>query len=180
MDETNWQRQVLVGLLALAVVAVLVGVIGGVLSLQAAELAGIGSKTDDTTPTEGVTTSTTSQAPQATETAPPPRPDPPPSSTKPAPSAIPPSRPIVLKATPRSTAAYERVDLTGTYQGDAAATSLQVQRLEGEIWVDFPVSASVTGGTFSTYIRTGVVGVNRFRMQADSGQTSNVVTVTIT
>lgn len=41
MDETHWQRHLLVGLLALAVAAALLGGIGAMLTLRAAELTGI-------------------------------------------------------------------------------------------------------------------------------------------
>lgn len=178
MDETHWQRHLLVGMLALAVVTVVLGAVGGVLSLRAAELAGIGPVTEPTSersagPTGPAEPRLRPTSPQATEAAQPQPTNPgrPPTAT---------NRPITLHATPESAVAYERVDLTGTHRGDGSTTSLQVQRLDGETWVDFPVSASVDGRTFSTYILTGVVGENRFRVQDASGQTSNVVTVTIT
>ena len=45
---------------------------------------------------------------------------------------------------------------------------------------DFGVFASVTGGQFSTYIQSGAVGLNRFRMiDTDTGETSNEVKVQI-
>jgi hypothetical protein len=54
-----------------------------------------------------------------------------------------------------------------------------VQRFEGS-WVDFPVSASVRGGTFTTYIYTGRSGPNRFRViDKATGKKSNPVRVTI-
>jgi hypothetical protein len=59
---------------------------------------------------------------------------------------------------------------------------LQVQRatVPGDSWVDIPVTVTVSGGTFSTYVQTGRAGPNRFRViDTDKEQTSNEVTVTI-
>ena len=176
MDETDWQRQLLVGLLALAVVAALVGGIGGFLSLRAAELAGITPAAE--------TTSTDPTDPSPEPRAPRPEPTRPPESTQPRPTdprspSPTPERAYTLTASPESVAAYERINLVGTYEGTGAPTTVQVQRLEGKTWVDFPVTASVVDGRFATYILTGVVGLNRFRVQDTSGQTSNVVSVAI-
>jgi len=55
-----------------------------------------------------------------------------------------------------------------------------VQQFENGAWSDFPVTASVSGGRFSTFIQTGMVGLNRFRMlDTDTGETSNEVKVQI-
>ena len=73
----------------------------------------------------------------------------------------------------------EQIDLTGVYPGGEGAI-LQVQRFEGGSWQDFPVTVSVSDGTFSTYVQTGQGGVNRFRVvDTDSGKPSNEVKVTI-
>jgi len=175
MDETHWQRHLLVGLLALAVATVSLGGIGGILTLRAVELTGIKPATETASeePAGPAGAKPRPRAPHATEAAQP-------KPTNPERPRTASNRLITLNATPQSAEAYERVDLTGTYEGNGATTSLQVQRLEGETWVDLRVSASVQGRTFSTYILTGVVGDNRFRVQDGSGQTSNVVTVTIT
>jgi hypothetical protein len=54
-----------------------------------------------------------------------------------------------------------------------------VQRFENG-WVDFPVSTSVSGGLFDTYVFSGREGLNRFRViDPDSGRRSNPVRVTI-
>ena len=73
-----------------------------------------------------------------------------------------------------------RIDLTGTYPGGEGAV-LNVQKFSNGSWQDFyGISASVTDGSFSTYIQTGTPGVNRFRMiDSDSRRTSNQVKVTI-
>ena len=73
-----------------------------------------------------------------------------------------------------------RIDLTGTYPGGEGAV-LNVQKFSNGSWQDFySISASVTNGTFSTYIQTGTPGPNRFRMiDSDTKLTSNEVKVTI-
>lgn len=84
-----------------------------------------------------------------------------------------------LAATPVIARAMERVTLSGTYPG-RDAMSLQVQRLEGGRWVDFPVSAKVRVGTFDTYLMTGRSGDNKFRVFDPVDKVaSNPVTVTI-
>ncbi len=72
-----------------------------------------------------------------------------------------------------------RIDLTGVYPGGEGAI-LSVQQFEGGVWNDFPVTASVSGETFATYIQTGQLGRNRFRMiDTDTGAVSNEVRVEI-
>jgi len=73
-----------------------------------------------------------------------------------------------------------RIDLSGVYpQGEGAV--LQVQRMTPDHhWEDFPVTAAVSGGTFSTYVQTGRPGAQRFRVRdSDTGRVSNVVKVTV-
>lgn len=74
---------------------------------------------------------------------------------------------------------FGRIDLTGVYPGGEGAV-LQVQRLEGGTWEDFPATTAVSGETFSTYVQTGINGVNTFRM-IDRGENviSNEVKVTV-
>lgn len=74
---------------------------------------------------------------------------------------------------------FDRIDLTGVYPGGEGAV-LQVQRFEGGSWSDFPATTAVSNETFSTYVQTGVDGVNRFRMLDKSeGVHSNEVKVTV-
>ena len=73
----------------------------------------------------------------------------------------------------------EPIDLTGTYPGGEGAI-LQVQKFESGGWTDFPVTVSVAGETFSTFIQTGQLGNNRFRVvDSDTGKKSNEVRVRI-
>lgn len=86
---------------------------------------------------------------------------------------------IKLTAGAAAVAPMQQIDLTGSYP-DGEGSVVQVQRFEGGNWQDFPVTASVTGGSFSTYIQTSQAGENRFRVSdTDSGATSNEVVVTI-
>ncbi|MDQ6523182.1 hypothetical protein RB608_06205 [Nocardioides sp. LHD-245] len=86
---------------------------------------------------------------------------------------------ISLQALATSVASGERIYFSGVYPGGEGAI-LWVQRFENGDWADFPASVGVTNGTFSSYIFTGVSGVNRFRVvDRDSGTTSNEISVTV-
>ena len=86
---------------------------------------------------------------------------------------------IVLSSAQTAVAPMQQIDLTGTYNG-GDGSFLQVQRFQDGSWRDFPVTARVSDGQFSTYIQTGQTGENRFRMaDSESGATSNEVVVTI-
>lgn len=89
------------------------------------------------------------------------------------------TKPISLSAGQTSVSPMERIDLTGTYQGGEGAV-LQVQRLEGGTWTDFPVTVSVSNATFTTYVQTGQAGTVKFRvLDTSSEKASNPVTVSI-
>ena len=68
-----------------------------------------------------------------------------------------------LSASPREVRRMGRINLVGRYPGHGGAR-LAVQRLEGGRWVRFPVSATVRGGRFRTWIASGHRGMNRFRV----------------
>jgi hypothetical protein len=177
-EESDWRKQLLVGLGVLVVVALLVGGIVGVIAIKAADVAGIGST--PSSDSGGVTFP--SFKPSKTTSEPPTTPAGPTGSTPPTETNQgPQNAAIKLTATPTNAGTYQRVNLTGTYQGAPPGTSLQVQRREGASWAAFAsVSASVDGGTFATWIETGQPGPNRFRVfDAGAGKASNVVTVTI-
>jgi hypothetical protein len=91
-----------------------------------------------------------------------------------------PKKRISLQAGEQSVAPMGRIDLSGTYQGGEGAV-LNVQKFSNGSWQDFySISATVTNGTFSTYIQTGTPGVNRFRVvDSDTKVSSNEVKVTI-
>jgi hypothetical protein len=180
-DDTRWPRQLLIGVGALLAVALVIGGVVSAVALGAAKVAGIGDVQSSATakpslyiPSGKPTTSidaypapsgSASQSTGAT-----------PSGT---PTATPTRKPKPLTLTaPQQVGANQRITLTGAYRGHDGVR-LQVQRFE-DGWVDFPVTATVRGGSYSTYITTSHTGVNRLRMADVVGATtSNVVRVTV-
>lgn len=179
-EDTRWPRQLLIGVAALVAVALVIGGVISLVALGAAKVTGIDEARPK--PTQRPSLYIPSDEPTTTPEA---FPKPPDSST----SATPTRRPaaakprkrkptITLRATPGRVSANERINLAGAYRG-GRGHRLQVQRFEGR-WVDFPVTATVRGGTFRTYIFSGRAGTNRFRMlDQDSGRASNAVRVVI-
>ena len=86
---------------------------------------------------------------------------------------------ITLYANPSVVASGEKINLNGVYlDGDGVA--LQVQRREGEAWIDFPTQATVRSGGFDTYVYTGRFGENVFRVfDPTTGRSSNSVSVNV-
>jgi hypothetical protein len=91
-----------------------------------------------------------------------------------------PKKQISLQSGQTSVSPMGRIDLTGTYPGGEGAV-LNVQKFSNGSWQDFySISATVTNGTFSTYIQTGTPGMNRFRViDSDTKLASNQVKVQI-
>lgn len=87
---------------------------------------------------------------------------------------------ISLSASQTEVAPMEQIDLTGVYPGGEGAI-LQVEIFSGGEWSDFAqVTASVSNETFSTYVQTGQVGQQRFRVvDTSTGKASNAVRVTV-
>src|SRR3954451_12368861 len=177
------ERPVIYGLLALVGVALAVGRVTGLAVMAGAHVLGLGgghaavagdagasmylpkpqkTKASDgpsiTLGSEPTTGSTASQEPTVQK----------------------PKKQISLQSGETSVPPMGRIDLTGTYPGGEGAV-LNVQKFSNGAWQDFySISASVTNGTFSTYIQTGTPGVNRFRViDSDSKRASNEVKVTI-
>ena len=166
-------------LLVVLAVAVVIGVIVAVVSVTLLKSSGIlpqagpsdqpshvvpHSSSPATSGSQGPTTTEPAQTPTGLST----------TTTPQAPHGM-----IQLTANPLTAGTYERINLLGSYRGSGSPT-LQVQRLEGGQWVDFPTSATVSSGQFSTYIETGHTGVNRIRMlDPSTGQSSNVVAIHI-
>lgn len=164
------------GLVALVGVGLAVGLLLGVLTLLGSHVAGLGggsgSRAADAgpslflpSPVPTQSSAAASAAPQAASSAPKPHRAP---------------KQITLQSGASSVGSMQRIDLSGIYpRGEGAV--LQVQRLgAGNTWEDFPVTAAVSGGTFSTYVQTGRSGVQKFRVRdSDSGLVSNVVSVTV-
>ncbi len=86
---------------------------------------------------------------------------------------------IALSAGQTETSVMGQIDLTGTYATGEGAV-LQVQRFEAGSWTNFDATVAVANGTFATFVQSGQVGPNRFRvLDTDNGQTSNDVKVTV-
>lgn len=175
MDTEN--RPVLTGLIALVGVAVAIGLLGGLAVLVGVKATGIG---DTSSASSDGGTAATFHLPQPSDTSSesatldPVQPE---SGTESSSEA--PAEGISLQATQQSVAPMQQIDLTGTYQSGEGAI-LQVQRFENGAWSDFPVTMSVSGGTFATYVQTSRTGPNKFRVvDTDSEVISNEITVTV-
>lgn len=171
------KRPVLAGLVALATVAVVFGVLGGLFTAFGVKVAGIGEGGDGGSGSSGGTMyipeppETQSEAAQQ-------QPEEQQPSGEPSESQEP-QQGINLTVGQTSVAPMQQIDLSGTYPSGEGSV-LQVQRFEGGGWADFPVTMSVSGQTFSTYVMTGRLGVNRFRVvDTDSKAASNPVRVTV-
>lgn len=86
-----------------------------------------------------------------------------------------------LTASPLAAGTYDRINLTGRFPGLPAGAALQVERRQAGSWVVFPVSLTAQpDGSFATYVQTGQVGANVFRVTAlGSGRSTPPVTVQI-
>lgn len=188
LPENPDGHPILSGLAALAGVAVVVGLVLGLVVVAGTSVLGLGQ--------DGATSTSTSERsmylpkPQKTptETAPQytlapvggagshtPTKKP---SVKPTESASP-RKQITLSASTTTSAPMEQFDLTGVYPSGEGAI-LQVQRFEGGAWVDFNATGSVSGGTFQIPIYTSQSGVNRFRVvDSDTELESNEIRITI-
>jgi len=183
-DESNWQRQVLVGLTVLVAVGALLGGVVALVSIKAADLAGLDDSAAPSSPSASRWSKPTDTATSDDEEEPSsdaPSTAAPPSTTEPEETREPePDRGITLVATPDSVSTYQPITLTGTFPGGSGQT-LQVQRWEGGQWVDFPTSATVNGKNYETYVETGRAGTNKFRMKVSGGNdASNTVVVEVT
>jgi hypothetical protein len=179
------EHPVLTGLIALAGVAVVVGLILGGGALAATKVLGIN---DDSTASDDATSGDSLFLPHPERTATPSGPlvtfesDPtnsPETGGSQETKSAEPENEISLSAGQTAVGPMEQIDLTGVYPGGEGAI-LQVQRFEGGQWADFPVPISVSDETFATYVQTSQPGVNRFRViDTANGATSNDVRVTI-
>ena len=182
-DGDRPEHPVLTGLAALVGVAVAVGLVLGLVALVGTQVLGLGGgSSSQATTAQARCTCPGRRRPQEPsgplitldrQASPSPAAQPGRKADKPKTrrrSRSPPAR-------PRS-APMQQIDLTGVYPGGEGAV-LQVQRFTGG-WTDFPVTASVSNETFSTYVQTSQPGVNRFRVvDTDTGTTSNEVRVRV-
>ncbi|MGZ4436839.1 MAG: hypothetical protein ACXVW6_04325 [Nocardioidaceae bacterium] len=183
-DDSSWSRQLLVGFGALLAAALVVGGVLSIVALGAAKVTGL-----DGGAGAGASVKPSLYLPPLTSTtsaAPSPEPSAATRAAAPSPSAKPSAKPtkrkpdlrISLQAFPTQVGAGQRIDLTGVYpRGEGAV--LQVQRWQGG-WSDFPVTTSVSGGQFHTWVQTGQSGRQQFRvLDRASGKHSNPVSVTV-
>jgi hypothetical protein len=182
-DDTGWQKQVLVGLAVLVAVGALVGGVVALVSIKAADLAGIGSTSPTSVDRPQVNSGGSGQSSSTAPTTTPTTPSGTPSTTRSTTASGPTSKPnqpvFTLTASPTQVGSLQRINLTGRYKAPDG-TVLQVQRREGGQWTDFPVTATVNNGTFATYVETGHPGPNRFRMlDVRATDASNTVVVTV-
>lgn len=182
------EQPILTGLVALVSVALAVGLIVGIGAFMGARFVGLGGDTDVVAdPNGGASLYLPSPAKTTGPTGPlitlaPGEPTPSDTFTEPTESeseSAEPKRQLSLSASATSVRPFDKIDLTGVYIGGEGAI-LQVQRLEGGSWEDFPVTVSVSDATFSTYVQTSNPGVNEFRViDLDTGKNSNSVRVRI-
>ena len=170
-------RPVLMGLLALVGVAVAIGLLGGLAVMVGVKATGLDGSSSATDSSARPSTFNLPQPTETDESIPPPDESDEPTAGESTSEA--PAEPISLTVAQQSVSPMQNIDITGTYQAGEGAV-LQVQRFENGAWSDFPVTVSVTGGTFSTYVQTAQVGPNRWRVvDTDSEAISNEVTVTV-
>jgi len=94
-------------------------------------------------------------------------------------SASPKTDRITLFVAPQAVSPSERINFNGVYV-DGEGVELQIQRKEGGAWTEFPVQASVRGGSFETWIQTTRTGRQQFRVfDVEANRASNTVTVTV-
>lgn len=86
---------------------------------------------------------------------------------------------LVLSAAPVFVKSMERINLTGQWPGHDAMSLLVQQRQNGQ-WVNFGVSTQINVGTFGTWVETGHLGDQFFRVYDPESKTaSNPVKVTV-
>jgi len=183
--KVDENRPVIAGLLALVGVAVAVGLVSALAIVAGARVLGLGG---GHAAAVGANDGATMIVPKPVKTQPASGPSitlgsnptssdsdqgPPPSISKV-------KKRISLQSGQTSVSPMGRIDLTGTYPGGEGAV-LNVQKFSNGSWQDFySISATVTNGTFSTYIQTGTPGMNRFRViDSDTKRASNEVKVQI-
>jgi len=180
-DEDAPGRTLAVALGAMAGVALIVGVVIAVVVLLVVRLSGVGDATEAARkapetlvlpkykPTksprdDGLNLPGASSTPTAE-----------PSRTRRPPS---PDR-IKLFVAPQRVSPGQRIDFSGVYEAGEGA-SLQIQRKENGVWTDFPVSATVRGGSFETWIQTTHTGRLPYQVyDKRAGRGSNIVVLTV-
>ena len=187
-DQEKRGNPVVTGLVALLAVSLAVGLVLGGVALVGTRILGIGGDSSASTgasedesaviprpsrtAANGPQVTLNTQDAESDDTGPD---DPETSKTKKAK----PEKEITLQAGQTAVGSFEQIDLTGVYpRGEGAI--LQVQRFENGAWVDFNATLSVSNETFSTYVQSAKIGVNKFRVvDSATGAASNPITVTV-
>ena len=181
------EHPILAGLGALVGVALVVGLILGLVVIAGTRVLGLGGGSDEGSASSGRTMylprpekTPTASGPQITlapgEESSSPANDKP--SDKPTKSESP-RKEISLSASTTQAAPMEQFNLTGVYPGGEGAI-LTVQRFQSGAWQEFPATGSVSGEAFQIPVQTSQPGVNRFRVvDSDSGLPSNEIRVTL-
>lgn len=185
-DPGRPERPVLTGLIALGAVALAVGLVLAGVALVATRFLGLGgddSTSGDSTERESLylprPEKTTASGPDVTLNTSAGETDGQQSEKSEPTESKSPEKEITLSAGQTTVPNFGRIDLTGVYPGGEGAV-LQVQRFEAGRWAEFDVTIPVSNETFSTYVQTGVSGVNRFRVvDPATGEASNEVKVTV-
>ncbi|HET7356706.1 MAG TPA: hypothetical protein VFJ09_08535 [Nocardioidaceae bacterium] len=189
-EDSPTVRSLVIGLVSLVFVSLIIGGVFSLFALGAVNVAGLANSGPAPKPSLYMPPLSKHPSPGAgpSVSPSPAAPSSPASTEAPAaqsPSASPTKRhhhrrhQITLAASPLHASPSERIDLSGRYPG-GDGTVLQVQNYQSGSWTTFPVSVTVSGSTFRTYIYSGNPGPQRFRVvDTSSGRASNPVTVTI-
>lgn len=189
LPENPDDHPIVAGLVALAGVAVAVGLVLGLVVIAGTSVLGLGGGGGEGTSssersmylpqpqkTPSETTPELTLEPEATASG---SAEPGGGPTKKPTRSASPRKQITLSASTTSASPMEQFDLTGVYPTGEGAI-LQVQRLENGAWADFNATGSVSGGTFQIPIYTSQPGVNRFRvLDLDTRLESNEIRITI-
>jgi hypothetical protein len=74
--------------------------------------------------------------------------------------------------------AWHKVTFTGTTTRIADNTTVTVQALRGDTWVNLPATTTTSSASYSVSVESGRIGVDTFRV-ATSNTDSDSVTVTV-
>lgn len=86
---------------------------------------------------------------------------------------------VSITAGPTRVHQWQQFVLSGRATATPAGAKVVVQRLEGGKWVTFPASSVVTrSGSYSVRVKSGRIGVQKFRV-ATSKAASKAVSVTV-
>lgn len=194
MSEKQDENPVVSGLVALATVAVVVGILAGIGAIVATKVVGLGDAKEAAAESTGVADSLVMPDPVPTKAGDGPlvtlapsdtesvettaSPDDSETTESEAPEKEKKKPAITLSQGSFEVAPGEKLYLSGIYPGGEGAVLDIEYRIDRGAWTDFPIDASVSGETFSTYVETYKTGAFEWRMvDASAKKVSNVVKV---